>query len=104
MNRLTDDEFRILQEVWQYLAEHHDPPGSQEPGAEAWWLAAAEDMRVTDLRWKGHPLMRGLLSALYTYLAGMTEARQKTDALDENHGFDASIRPVPATFSALLFG
>ena len=78
MNRNSDDELRIFQEAWQYLAEHHDPPGPQDPESEAWWIAAAKAMRAADLRWKGNPLLRSLLSALYNYLGGIAKAHPKS--------------------------
>ena len=66
--RISDEEWDIYREAYQYLAEHIDPPAGQDAKAEAWWMAAAGNAAAVYRRWNGHPLMRCLLAAIYRYL------------------------------------
>ena len=71
--KMSDGEWEIIQEAYQYLADHIDPPNRQDAGAEAWWMAAAGDAAAVDSRWQGYPLMRRLLLAIYQYLGERQE-------------------------------
>ena len=73
--RVTDDEWEIFKEAYQYLADRGVPPPSGSPEAAPWWRSAADDALAADRRWNGHPLMRGLLLALFEYLGKRGKTR-----------------------------
>ena len=68
-NKMSDEEWEIFSEAYQFLADHINPPARQGAEAEAWWMAAAAHAAAIDRRRQGHPLMRRLLLAIYQYLA-----------------------------------
>ena len=74
---ISDEEWDIYREAYQYLAEHIDPPAGQGAEDEAWWMAAAEEAAAVDRRWKGHRLMRLLLVAIYQYLGAKGKNRNE---------------------------
>ena len=69
---LDPDEFNAWNDVYYFLLDHADPPGSRTPGADIWWLSAADEASRLCQRWKGQrgqELLRRLLAAVYDYLA-----------------------------------
>ncbi|MBQ9210185.1 MAG: hypothetical protein IJ153_00650 [Clostridia bacterium] len=78
---VTQEEWQIFKEAYQYFSEHCLPPANQEEQAVAWWTDAAQAMGMLDVKWKDYPLMRGLLIAIYEYLE--FKAKEKTKEVAE---------------------
>jgi len=78
---VTDEEWEIFREVYQYFAAHSDPPANQDIDAVTWWTNAATDIGVVDNKWPEHKLMRSLLMAVYEYIE--YKAKEKTKEMDE---------------------
>ena len=78
---VTQEEWQIFREAYQFFSAHCLPPANQEKNAVEWWISAARDVSALDEKWKDYPLMCGLLAAIYEYLE--LKAREKTKVLAE---------------------
>ena len=73
---VTNEEWQIFKEAYQYFSDHCLPPANQDENAVDWWMSAAKDMGELDQKWKDYPLMRSLLLAIYEYME--FKAKEKT--------------------------
>ena len=78
---VTNEEWAIFKEAYQFFSDHAEPPASQSENAVAWWARTAQDVIEVDSKWKEIPLMRGLLLAIYEYLD--FKAKEKTKEVEE---------------------
>ena len=78
--KVTDQEWEIFKEAYQFFAEFCDPPANQEDDCIAWWTKAAKAIAAVDNKWKDYPLMRGLLLAIYEGIEN--KAKEKTKEMD----------------------
>lgn len=62
------NEREMMRQAYRYLSRYSHPPVNRAPDAAAWWRCAAREMAALDAAWNGHPLMRGVLIALYEYI------------------------------------
>lgn len=77
---VTDEEWRMFRDVYQFFAAHCLPPANQDKDAAAWWTAAAAEVGILDQKWKGHPLPRGLLLAIYDVLDWKAKEKTREEA------------------------
>ena len=61
---MTNTELQVFRDAYRFFAAHSDPPKTD---AAAWWVEVARKMGAFSTRWQ-HPLMNGLLAAVYEYL------------------------------------
>ena len=78
---VTNEEWEIFREAYQFFSDHCMPPANQDENAVAWWMAAAESLSELDQKWKDYPLMSGLLVAIYAYME--CKAKEKTREVAE---------------------
>ena len=76
-SNVTQEEWQIFREAYQFFAAHACPPAPAETGAVVWWMNTASDMIKLDQQWKAYPLMRILLMAIYEYLELKAKAAGK---------------------------
>ncbi len=74
-SQISNEEWDIFWEAYQFMAEHIDPPGCRGPEAEAWWMKTAADAAAIFQRREGHPLTRILLAVIYDYLGEKSKMR-----------------------------
>ena len=65
---VTNEEWQIFKEAYQYFSDYCMPPANQDENAADWWMSAAKDVGELDQKWKDYPLMRSLLLAIYEYI------------------------------------
>ena len=78
---VTNEEWEIFREAYQFFSDHCMPPANQDEKAVAWWMTAAESLSELDQKWKDYPLMSGLLVAIYEYME--CKAKEKTREVAE---------------------
>jgi hypothetical protein len=78
---VTNEEWQIFKEAYQYFSDHCLPPANQDENAVDWWMSAAKDVGELDQKWKDYPLMRSLLLAIYEYME--FKAKEKTREVAE---------------------
>jgi len=78
---VTNEEWQIFKEAYQYFSDHCLPPANQDENAADWWMSAAKDVGELDQKWKDYPLMRSLLLAIYEYME--FKAKEKTREVAE---------------------
>ena len=78
---VTEEEWQIFKEAYQYFSNHCLPPANQDENAVDWWTEAAKALGALDLKWKDYPLMRCLLLGIYEYME--CKAKEKTKEVAE---------------------
>jgi hypothetical protein len=78
---VTNEEWQIFKEAYQYFSDHCLPPANQDENAVDWWMSAAKDVGELDQKWKDYLLMRSLLLAIYEYME--FKANEKTREVAE---------------------
>ena len=79
--KVTDQEWEIFKEAYQFFAEFCDPPANQDEACQEWWAASAKAVGALDSKWSEYPLMRSLLLAIYEYIDH--KAKEKTKEIFE---------------------
>ncbi len=84
-NKVTQTERQIFGEAYQFFADHYSPPPAPSEAAMKWWLDTAADVIALDQKWKGYPLMRSLLLAIYEDLDRKAKraAKEAANAVQE---------------------
>ncbi len=72
---MPEHEVEMMRDAFVFLRDHNDPPAPGTAEAESFWLRAAGDLSGAAAKWKDHPLMTGVLIAVYDYL--MIKSRAK---------------------------
>ena len=78
---VSNEEREMFRDAYKYFANHSQPPANQDVDANDWWETAATEIAALDHRWKGYPLMRKLLLAIYDYMG--YKAKEKTKEVAE---------------------
>jgi hypothetical protein len=99
---VTNEEWQIFKEAYQYFSDHCLPPANQDENAVDWWMSAAKDVGELDQKWKDYPMAQMLFpffilhgSFLFGYYY-INKICQKTDfcageQCRNNSAFDAVI-------------
>ena len=74
---VTNEEYQIFREAYQFFANHCLPPANQDEEAIIWWTRTAAAVNCLNQKWKDYPLMRSLLLGIYEYLEH--KAKEKTE-------------------------
>ena len=72
---VTDEEWTIFKEAYQFFAAHCDPPANQDEQAGDWWQETCNAVCAADRRRQGCPLMRHLLFGIFDYLEDKAKAK-----------------------------
>lgn len=97
---VTNEEWQIFKEAYQYFSDHCLPPANQDENAVDWWMSAAKDVGELDQKWKDYPLMRSLLLAIYEYLEFKAKEKTKDEANALAAGMEAMCDQAVAKISA----
>lgn len=74
-------EREIMRQAYLFFSHHSEPPVNHDVTAVAWWSETALEAGQLDAQWRGHPLMRKMLLAIYEYLD--YKAVEKTKEVDD---------------------
>lgn len=78
---ISKEETEMMRQAYLFLAHHCNPPPWFDPEADEWWHQAAMEVGELDAAWSGHPLIRGVLIAVYDYIGSkaVQAAKEESD-------------------------